>query len=49
LLDYPRSGERLKAYQPGEVRRISVGDYEMRYEVAGGTVFILRVALPRES
>lgn len=43
LLDYPRIGERLEAYQPREVRRISVGDYEVRYEIVGSTIFVLRL------
>src|SRR3546814_1069218 len=32
LLDYPRLGEKLEAFEPREVRRIIVGHYEMRYE-----------------
>ncbi|MHA3790503.1 hypothetical protein [Sphingomonas sp. YL-JM2C] len=30
LLDYPRIGEKLEAYAPREVRRIIVGNYELR-------------------
>ncbi len=48
LLDYPRIGEKLEAYAPREVRRIIVGDYEMRYEIAAGTIFILRLWHCRE-
>lgn len=33
LLDYPRLGERLDAFEPREVRRIIVENYEMRYEI----------------
>lgn len=43
LLDYSRIGEKLEAYAPREVRRIFVGNYEMRYEIAAGTIFILRL------
>ena len=43
LLDFPRIGEKLDAYQPREVRRIIVGEYELRYEIAVGTIFILRL------
>ncbi len=43
LPDYPRIGEKLEAYQPREVRRIIVGDYELRYEIAAGIIFILRL------
>ncbi len=48
LLDYPRIGEKLEAYDPREVRRITVGNYEMRYEIMGGTIFILRLWHSRE-
>lgn len=49
LADYPRIGEKLEAYQPREVRRIIVGDYEIRYEIAAGTILILRLWHCRES
>lgn len=49
LLDYPRIGEKLEAYGPREVRRIIVGDYELRYEIAAGTIFILRLWHGREN
>ncbi len=48
LLDYPRIGEKLEAYGPREVRRIIVGDYELRYEIADATIFILRLWHARE-
>lgn len=43
LLQSPRVGERLEEFEPRDVRRIVVGAYEMRYEIAGSTVFILRI------
>lgn len=49
LLDYPRMGEKLDAYEPREVRRIIVGNYEMRYEIAGGTIVLLRLWHCREN
>jgi len=49
LLDVPRIGEKLDAYAPREVRRITVGSYEMRYEIAGATINILRLWHCRES
>ena len=49
LLDYPRIGEKLEAYEPCEVRRIIVGNYEMRYEIAAATIFILRLWHCREN
>ncbi len=42
-------GERLDAYAPREVRRIIVGSYELRYEIAAGTIFILRLWHCREN
>jgi plasmid stabilization system protein ParE len=49
LFDYPRLGEKLEAYEPREVRRIIVGNYEMRYEIAAQTIFILRLWHCREN
>lgn len=49
LLEFPRIGEKLTSYQPREVRRIMVGAYEMRYEIASGTIFILRLWHCREN
>ncbi len=43
LLDRPQSGRQLDQYLPREVSRIIVGNYEMRYELVGSTVYILRV------
>jgi plasmid stabilization system protein ParE len=49
LLDYPRIGEKLETFEPREVRRIIVGNYELRYEIAAGTIFILRLWHCREN
>lgn len=49
LLDNPRIGEKLEAYEPREVRRIIVGNYELRYEIADATIFILRLWHCREN
>lgn len=49
LIKFPRIGEKLEAYEPREVRRIIVGDYELRYEIAAATIFILRLWHCRES
>ena len=49
LLDFPRIGEKLEAYEPREVRRILVGNYELRYEIANATIFILRLWHSREN
>jgi len=48
LTEYPRIGEKLEGYEPREVRRIIVGRYEMRYEIAAGDIFILRLWHGRE-
>ncbi|WP_267549978.1 type II toxin-antitoxin system RelE/ParE family toxin [Rhizobium rhizogenes] len=48
LLQHPRIGERLEEFEPRDVRRIVVGAYEMRYEIVGSTVFILRIWHGRE-
>lgn len=43
LIQSPRLGEQLEAYQPREVRRLIIGRYEMRYELAAGDVLILNI------
>lgn len=48
LIDYPRLGEKLDAYEPREVRRIVVGRYEMRYELTGDLIIVLRLWHHRE-
>ena len=48
LLERPQSGRQLDQYLPREVRRIIVGNYEMRYELVESTVFILRIWHTRE-
>jgi plasmid stabilization system protein ParE len=49
LLDYPRIGEKLDAFEPREVRRIIVGNYELRYEIVAGTIIVLRLWHCREN
>ena len=44
----PRIGEKLEEFEPGEVRRIIVGHYEMRYEIVDSTIFVLRLWHTRE-
>lgn len=44
----PRIGERLEEFDPREVRRILVGSYEMRYEIHGNIIYILRLWHTRE-
>lgn len=44
----PRIGERLEEFEPREVRRILVGRYEIRYEIQGEIIYILRIWHTRE-
>ncbi|MBA1447104.1 MAG: type II toxin-antitoxin system RelE/ParE family toxin [Chromatiales bacterium] len=48
LLANPRIGEQLFQLAPSEVRRILAGQYEMRYEIAGDAIYILRLWHTRE-
>ena len=49
LQDFPRIGEKLDMYLPRDVRRILVGDYELRYEILPEAIVILRVWHQREN
>lgn len=44
----PRLGQRLREFAPREVRRILIGDYEIRYELTARDVFVLRIFHVRE-
>ena len=48
LLAKPRIGRRIEAPDPHEVRRLLVGPYELRYEIAGETIYIVRMFHTRE-
>jgi plasmid stabilization system protein ParE len=48
LLRNPRLGEQLFEFEPREVRRILVGQYEMRYEIQGEIIYVLRLWHTRE-
>lgn len=43
LLTNPRVGEQLFQFEPREVRRLFVGDYEIRYEIQSPIIYILRL------
>lgn len=45
---HPRLGSRLPQFEGREVRRLVVADYEIRYELAGDDVFVLRIFHTRE-
>ncbi len=44
----PRLGERLPGFGDREVRRVLVLKYEVRYEIAGGDLYVLRIFHTRE-
>ena len=45
---HPRLGVRLPEFAPREIRRVLVGDYEIRYELTEADVFTLRIFHARE-
>ena len=49
LLTNPHIGEQLFEFHPREVRRLLVGDYEMRYELQGSIIYVLQLWHTRES
>ena len=48
LLEHPGIGEKLEEFEPRQVRRLFVGRYEMRYEVQGDTIYVVRIWHTRE-
>ncbi|ENO78566.1 type II toxin-antitoxin system RelE/ParE family toxin [Thauera sp. 63] len=48
LLTNPRIGDQLFQFEPGEVRRILVGEYEVRYEIQDLIIYVLRLWHTRE-
>ena len=44
----PRLGERVPGFGDREVRRILVKNYEIRYEIAGSDLYVLRIFHTRE-
>ena len=49
LIAHPRLGEALEEFAPREVRRLLVGQYEIRYEVWKDAIFVLRLWHTREN
>jgi plasmid stabilization system protein ParE len=49
LLTNPRIGEQLFQFEPREVRRILVGEYEIRYEIQDLMIYVLRLWHTREN
>lgn len=48
LVFHPRIGARLEGFNPREVRRIIVRKYELRYEILGDVIYIVRIFHSRE-
>ena len=48
ILEQPRIGEKLDEFLPREVRRLLIGQYEMRYELQNDKLYILRIWHTRE-
>ena len=48
LIANPRIGERLEEFEPREIRRVLAGQYEIRYEIQGSVIYILRLWHTRE-
>lgn len=48
LMAHPRIGEKLEEFEPRDVRRILVGQYEVRYEIQESTLYVLRLWHTRE-
>lgn len=45
---FPQLGIKLDDFKPRVVRRIIIGDYEIRYELTINTIFVLRLWHLRE-
>ena len=48
LAEYPRMGERLDQFSSNEIRRIIVGNYEIRYEIREAVIYVVRLWHTRE-
>lgn len=48
LLTNPRIGAQLFQFEPREIRRILVGEYEVRYEIQKSIIYVLRIWHTRE-
>ena len=49
LIEHPRIGEAIKDWPGREVRRLLVGRYELRYDIVGHKIRILRLFHAREN
>lgn len=46
---FPKLGEKLDMFISRDIRKFFVENYEIRYEIQGNTIFILRVWHTRET
>ena len=49
LQEHPRIGKKLEEFIPRELRRIIIGNYEVRYEIVADTIYLLRIWHTREA
>jgi plasmid stabilization system protein ParE len=49
LLVNPRLGKKLEEFSPLEVRHFFVGNYEVRYEIRGTIIYVLRLWHTKEN
>jgi plasmid stabilization system protein ParE len=49
LVTNPRLGPRVDNIEESEIRRIFIGDYELRYEVRADVIVVLRIWHTREN
>lgn len=43
IIHQPRIGERLEQFEHREVRKLLIGDYELRYELRNDCFYVLRI------
>ncbi|MER0215691.1 MAG: type II toxin-antitoxin system RelE/ParE family toxin [Nitrosomonas sp.] len=48
FIQYPQLGVKLEEFLPRDVRRMIIGDYELRYELTDEAIYILRLWHGRE-
>lgn len=48
LIQYPQLGVKLEEFLPRDVRRMIIGDYELRYELTDEAIYVLRLWHGRE-
>jgi plasmid stabilization system protein ParE len=49
LQEHPRVAKKLEEFISREVRRVIVGNHEVRYEIVADTIYLLRIWHTREA